>query len=121
MSLAVGPESAFSSGDLGGTTKWPLRFRFNVILTSTDPLLGPGISILDMLEFPRFKRFDGLTDKQDEELFRRCEDHWRRWGVCRKTARTDSIVTGRFCLGAPNQVVFLLPSTAAPVKHGVWG
>jgi len=71
----------FFSDDWGGASKWPLRFRFQVILPSTDPLLGTGISVTDMLNFPRLKRFENLTDRQGKELLQRCEDQWRGRGV----------------------------------------
>jgi hypothetical protein len=67
----------FFPDDWKGASKWPWRFRFQIILPSTDPLLGPGISVTDMLKFPRLKRFENLTDRQGEDLLHRCEDQWR--------------------------------------------
>jgi hypothetical protein len=68
----------FFPDDWGGVTKWPWRFKFQLILPSTDPLLGPGISVTDMFKFPRLKRFESLNDRQGEDLLHGCEDHWRR-------------------------------------------
>jgi hypothetical protein len=65
--------SSFFADDWGDDTIWPLRFTFQIILPSTEPLLGPGVSVQDMLKFPRLKRFERLTLRQGEELLRRCD------------------------------------------------
>jgi hypothetical protein len=71
--------SPFFADDRGELTKWPLRFTFQIILPSTDPLTGPGVSVEDMLKFPRLKRFERLVmPSQAAELLHRCEDQWRR-------------------------------------------
>jgi hypothetical protein len=66
----------FFPDDWGGVSKWPLRFRFQIILPSTNPLLGPGISVTDILKYPRLKRFENLSERQGEDLMRRCGDQW---------------------------------------------
>ena len=71
----------FFPDDREGVTNWPLRFRFQIVLPPTDPLLGPGISVTDMFKFPRLKRFENLTDTEGEDLSHRCEDQWRRSDV----------------------------------------
>ena len=67
----------FFPDDWDGITKWPLRFRFQIIMPSTNQLQGPGISVTDMLKFPRLKRFENLGDRQGNDLLHRCEDQWR--------------------------------------------
>jgi hypothetical protein len=68
---------SFFADDWGEVTKWPLRFTFQIILPSTDPLVGPRVSVQDMLKFPRLKRFESLTLRQGEDLLRRCEAQLR--------------------------------------------
>lgn len=63
----------FFADDWGGVTEWPLRFRFRIILPTGALLALPGVSVTDMLKFPRLKRFENLTDKEGEELLSRCQ------------------------------------------------
>lgn len=65
--------SPFFADDYGEVTRWPLRFRFQIVLPSTDPLVSPGVSVTDILKFPRLKRFEELGFTQGEDLFRRCQ------------------------------------------------
>ena len=68
----------FFADDWGKDSKWPLRFTFQTIMPSTNPLVGPGVSVRDMLKFPQLKRFESLMRRQGEELLRRCEVQWLR-------------------------------------------
>jgi hypothetical protein len=63
----------FFADDWGHVSKWPLRFRFQIVLPPSDPLKRPGVLISDMLKFPRLKRFEQLTKRQGEELLQRCQ------------------------------------------------
>jgi hypothetical protein len=66
--------SPFFADDYGPVTKWPLRLRFQVVLPTGDPLAVPGVSVEDILKFPRLKRFERLLwPQQWEELLRRCD------------------------------------------------
>jgi len=65
--------SPFFADDYGEVTKWPLRFKFQLVVPSTDPLSSRGVSVADMLRFPRLKRFERLEDRQGHELLCRCE------------------------------------------------
>ncbi len=62
----------FFADDYGEVTLWPLRFRFQIVLPSTDPLASRGVSVTDMFKFPRLKRFEELESRQGEKLLRRC-------------------------------------------------
>jgi len=68
----------FFTDDWGERSRWPFRFRFQIVLPSTDPLVQPGVSVTDMLKFPRLKRFEELPSRQGEELLRRCEAELNR-------------------------------------------
>jgi len=65
--------SPFFADDWGQATRWPLRFKFQVVLPSADPLASRGVSVTDMLKFPRLKRFEQLESRQGEELLRKCQ------------------------------------------------
>ncbi len=66
--------SPFFADDYGEVSRWPRRFKFQIVLPSADPLSSQGVSVTDMLKFPRLKRFEALDSRQGDELMRRCHD-----------------------------------------------
>jgi hypothetical protein len=65
--------SPFFADDWREVTNWPLRLSFQIIFPLGDLLVPPGVSVIDMLQFPRLKRFEEVTSRQGEELLRRCQ------------------------------------------------
>ena len=68
----------FFADDWREVSNWPLRFRFQIILPTTNPLVPPGVPVADMLKYPRLKRFNELWSREVDELLRRCETNLGR-------------------------------------------